>query len=78
MVSARSGTFSARGILALNGPSPNHFRVTDIRQSELFRHHSYTSSIAQGVICGFGTQAYLLPRAAWLACSRSSQHDLTE
>ncbi len=26
---------------------------------ESFRHHSYVSSVAQGVICGFGAQGYV-------------------
>ena len=26
---------------------------------ESFRHHSYISSVAQGVICGFGAQGYV-------------------
>jgi 3-dehydroquinate dehydratase-2 len=33
--------------------------ITNIHQREPFRHHSYVSSVAQGVICGFGTQGYL-------------------
>ena len=33
--------------------------ISNIHQREPFRHHSYVSSVAQGVICGFGTQGYL-------------------
>ena len=32
--------------------------ISNIHQREPFRHHSYVSSVAQGVICGFGTQGY--------------------
>lgn len=34
--------------------------LSNIHQREEFRHHSYVSQVAQGVICGFGPQSYLL------------------
>ncbi len=34
--------------------------ISNIHQREAFRHHSYVSSIAFGVICGFGTLGYKL------------------
>lgn len=34
--------------------------ITNIHQREAFRHHSYVSSVAFGVICGFGTLGYKL------------------
>ena len=34
--------------------------ITNIHKREEFRHHSFVSQIATGVICGFGTQGYLL------------------
>jgi 3-dehydroquinate dehydratase-2 len=34
--------------------------ITNIHRREEFRHHSFVSRVAQGVICGFGTQGYLL------------------
>jgi 3-dehydroquinate dehydratase II len=34
--------------------------ISNIHQRESFRHHSYVSSVAFGVICGFGTLGYRL------------------
>lgn len=33
--------------------------ISNVHQREAFRHHSYLSGIAQGVICGLGTDGYL-------------------
>ncbi|QYF91608.1 type II 3-dehydroquinate dehydratase [Massilia sp. PAMC28688] len=32
--------------------------ISNVHQRESFRHHSYLSSIALGVICGLGTEGY--------------------
>ncbi len=32
--------------------------LSNVFQREEFRHHSYISSVAKGVICGFGSQGY--------------------
>jgi 3-dehydroquinate dehydratase-2 len=32
--------------------------ISNIHQREAFRHHSYLSSIATGVICGLGVEGY--------------------
>ncbi|MDL2284513.1 type II 3-dehydroquinate dehydratase [Oxalobacter sp. OttesenSCG-928-P03] len=32
--------------------------ISNIHQREPFRHHSYLSAIAKGVICGFGVDGY--------------------
>lgn len=32
--------------------------ITNIHTRESFRHHSYVSSAARGVICGFGVEGY--------------------
>ena len=33
--------------------------LSNIHQRESFRHHSYVSQVAKGVICGLGIQGYL-------------------
>lgn len=38
--------------------------LSNIFRREAFRHHSYVSLVAQGVICGLGSQGYLLALAA--------------
>jgi len=32
--------------------------ISNVHQREAFRHHSFLSSIAQGVICGLGVEGY--------------------
>ena len=34
--------------------------ISNIHRREAFRHHSYVSSVASGVIAGFGIQGYVL------------------
>ena len=34
--------------------------ISNVHQREAFRHHSYLSAIAKGVICGLGTEGYRL------------------
>jgi 3-dehydroquinate dehydratase-2 len=34
--------------------------ISNVHKREAFRHHSFVSSIASGVIAGFGTQGYTL------------------
>jgi 3-dehydroquinate dehydratase-2 len=34
--------------------------ISNIHRREAFRHHSYVSTRAEGVIAGFGTEGYLL------------------
>jgi 3-dehydroquinate dehydratase-2 len=34
--------------------------ISNVHQREDFRHHSYLSAIAKGVICGLGTDGYRL------------------
>lgn len=32
--------------------------ISNVYHREAFRHHSYVSAVARGVICGCGTQGY--------------------
>ena len=34
--------------------------ISNIHQREAFRHYSYVTQVAEGVIAGFGTQGYVL------------------
>lgn len=34
--------------------------ISNVHKREAFRHHSYVSTVASGVIAGFGTQGYSL------------------
>ena len=34
--------------------------ISNVHRREAFRHHSYVSAVASGVIAGFGTQGYTL------------------
>jgi len=41
--------------------------LSNVHAREPFRHHSYFSSIAVGVICGFGAQGYAMALGAGIA-----------
>lgn len=38
--------------------------LSNIHKREAFRHHSYVSQAASGVICGFGAKGYLMALAS--------------
>jgi 3-dehydroquinate dehydratase-2 len=46
-------------LAALNGPLVE-VHITNIHRREEFRHHSYVSRVADGVIAGLGVQGYVL------------------
>ncbi len=46
--------------------------LSNVYQREPFRHHSYFSDIAEGVICGLGAEGYALALQA--AVQRIEQH----
>lgn len=41
--------------------------LSNVHQRESFRHHSYFSDLAVGVICGLGAQGYQMALDYWLA-----------
>jgi 3-dehydroquinate dehydratase-2 len=48
--------------------------LSNIHRREDFRHHSYVSRAARGIVCGFGAQGYLLAldaMANWLKEKRT-------
>ncbi len=38
--------------------------ISNVHAREPFRHHSYLSDVAQGVVCGFGTHGYSMALTA--------------
>ena len=52
-------------LAALNGPLVE-VHITNIHAREEFRHHSYVSGVADGVIAGLGISGYVLA-LGWLA-----------
>ena len=52
-------------LAALNGPLVE-VHITNIHAREEFRHHSYVSAVAEGVIAGLGVEGYVLA-LQWMA-----------
>lgn len=58
--------------LALEGPLVE-VHLSNLFKRESFRHHSYISDVAEGLICGFGAQGYLLALDAMARLMRARQ-----
>ncbi len=49
--------------------------ISNVFKRESFRHHSYISEAAQGVICGFGTHGYILAMNAMDTLLKKPEND---
>ncbi len=57
--------------LLVSGLPVVEVHLSNIFRREEFRHHSYISKAAQGVICGFGLKGYLMALDAMAQMIRS-------
>jgi 3-dehydroquinate dehydratase-2 len=60
-----AGAYTHTSIAIMDALSVAELPVVEVHLSnvfrrEAFRHHSYVSPVAKGVICGFGAHGYLL------------------
>jgi 3-dehydroquinate dehydratase-2 len=75
-----AGAYSHTSVALLDAARMLHeplieVHLSNIYQREAFRHHSYVSLAASGVLCGFGARGYLMAlqaMAAILADANSS------
>ncbi len=47
-------------IVGIGGLPLIEVHISNVHAREPFRHHSYVSPVAQGIVIGFGTKGYLL------------------
>ena len=67
-----AGAYSHTSVAILDALNAVDMTVVEVHLSNIFRregfrHHSYVSQAATGVICGFGAEGYLLALAALAA-----------
>jgi 3-dehydroquinate dehydratase II len=60
-----AGAFTHTSIAILDALRACELPIVEVHLSNIFarepyRHHSYISAVARGVICGFGAQSYIL------------------
>jgi 3-dehydroquinate dehydratase-2 len=60
-----AGAYTHTSIAILDALRASELPIVEVHLSNIFarepyRHHSYISAIARGVICGFGSQSYVL------------------
>jgi 3-dehydroquinate dehydratase-2 len=60
-----AGAYTHTSIAILDALRACELPIVEVHLSNIFarepyRHHSYVSSVARGVICGFGAQSYIL------------------
>jgi 3-dehydroquinate dehydratase-2 len=60
-----AGAYTHTSIAILDALRASELPIIEVHLSNIFarepyRHHSYISAIARGVICGFGSQSYVL------------------
>lgn len=62
---------AVRDAVAAVGVPTIEVHLSNVFAREAFRHHSFLSPVARGVICGFGPQSYVLAIAALAAMPAS-------
>jgi len=53
-------SIALRDAISGSGATVVEVHVSNIHARERFRHHSHVTPVSQGMICGLGTQGYLL------------------
>lgn len=67
-------SIAIRDAISGTGLSAVEIHLSNVFRREEFRHHSYISPIAIGVICGFGPEGYLLALEAIVKTINKRKH----